>query len=177
MKIYPWFSGCVSHWDPLRLWHQRHPWQPIPGARGRTRLQGFSSRTWEQRPFGYLSQKSYHRGHCQMDFQFGWDNPRILCSAQQLSLLRWKTLLEISGTKLGPQSGLIDMLAAFCISGALRLSQNSNGPQINANVPRRIKHVKYKQPSLIKRQILIKDAFSRIKKHIYTNMGNLELAM
>ena len=60
---------------------------------------------------------------------------------------------------------------------ALRLSQNSNGPQINANVPRRIKHEKHKQPSLIKRQILIKDAFSRIKDKKYTNVGNLELTM
>jgi len=60
---------------------------------------------------------------------------------------------------------------------ALFLHQNGNSStQLNANIPHQRKRSKVKMPSTQKRQILIKEAFARLKNKKFTNDGNLELA-
>ena len=59
---------------------------------------------------------------------------------------------------------------------ALYLQQNSsNSFQLNANIPRPRKALKSKPPSLLKKQILIQEAFARIPNKKFTNDGNLEM--
>ena len=57
------------------------------------------------------------------------------------------------------------------------LYQNGNNiQQLNANIPRVGRNKKCKRPSFLKRQILIQEAFSRIKDKKFTENGNIELA-
>ena len=59
---------------------------------------------------------------------------------------------------------------------SLYLQQNRfNGSQLNTNIPRPMRALKAKLPSLPKRQILIQEAFARIENKKFTFSGNLEI--
>ena len=59
---------------------------------------------------------------------------------------------------------------------SLFLTQNRNNNEfLNSNIPRPERTPKIRMPSRPKRQILISEAFARIKDKKFTNDGNLEM--